>query len=1227
MKKTILLLLLNIILFGINAQNIAELENQADEWSKKSYSQTKALSSYLLCLKQTQNKETQMRIMDKTTSIIENRRILHNNDAVIIDSIIDEARIKYGNDIKYYLPLIEQRIMKSSSSAEKYMQEFKLYDEAISIRRTNNILHGEDYEQLLRWYVSKLTYKKDMSKKDKLESYANLWNVYMENNPNLDSLDTKLLDSYTLQCSLGKDYQTSANLHELKKQYIEKTEGKNCENYLNVLQKLCWDYSNIYDENNPRGVFRMTSEKEKELSYRLELLQLQKNNGIEIKGDDIKSLLFNLITYKNDTITARDIANGFASMTEQKYNKESVEYCKALDLVVDTYDRDDAEVIPLLRELLELQEKVLGKDDISYKSTYNSLSYALSQNHHMQEAINMQTNVTKQNNYTDLVLLSSQQSQYGLYREAISTYEQMMEYCASYPQERSMHLLSATLGTINCYIKLKDIDGLLGFGKKWCNDNRFTFDEQYFIYSNVISQAGLHGNDYNNVILLIDEFIVSHPTAISTAVRRAEILEQKAIVYIGMKEPKQAEKVIRQIINSLKKEQADSRLIIKYEQYLEICLMAQENWDEAIEENQRVLSKMSQLPGYKKYIEYLTLCCRTAIYQNKKNNFDEVLRLCELIDSYDVLQAESLFSDNSYSINTFTVLTTFLGSSSVELPRYRALCKKGLYDVAEERMNKDAVDKESLLRFSLSRLDNNIQNSTTTWTREFNDIINNVAISVMSDSISIKAFDYALLYKQAFLTAETSMRHQLLESGNDNVKAKFKELQDLRIAIQQYEAAGLPTKELTERSMQLDRQLVEDSKMYGDFTKTLNLTWIDIRNCLQSCDMVVEFVSYISFDDNKEHIAALVLRNDWKAPKVIHLFSTEQIPESVYDDTTFSEMCWGPILQYSKDIKNIYFAPAGILYNIGIESLLIQKNQEYIANKYNVYRISSSREMFNLGRASKDDLYAAVIYGGLNFDASITEIVDNTQNNDTHSTKSSDSLLLNLRSAIKTIPYLPGTKKEAEIIADIIRSNGNNINANLLTGISGTEYSFKAMDGQNINIIHISTHGFYDVGNKNNQNQSNFYLLQKDTEDKILTRTGLFFAGATNAIVGDSIPEGLDDGILTAQEVSTLDLRGLDMVSLSACQTAQGFVLSDGVFGLQRGFKIAGAKSILMSLWNVEDNATCLLMTEFYKNWIGNNMTKYDALEEAKKTVRSHNEKGWDDPQYWAAFILLDGLD
>lgn len=134
-----------------------------------------------------------------------------------------------------------------------------------------------------------------------------------------------------------------------------------------------------------------------------------------------------------------------------------------------------------------------------------------------------------------------------------------------------------------------------------------------------------------------------------------------------------------------------------------------------------------------------------------------------------------------------------------------------------------------------------------------------------------------------------------------------------------------------------------------------------------------------------------------------------------------------------------------------------------------------------------------------------------------------------------------------------------------------------------------------------------------------MSATGLFFAGAQNTLWEMDTEKLKDDGILTAHEISVLDFRGLKLAVLSACETGLGAVEQDGVFGLQRGFKQAGTQSILMSLWNVNDAATQLLMTEFYKNLI-DGYNQYDALKKAQGVVKSKFE----DPKYWAAFILID---
>ena len=119
------------------------------------------------------------------------------------------------------------------------------------------------------------------------------------------------------------------------------------------------------------------------------------------------------------------------------------------------------------------------------------------------------------------------------------------------------------------------------------------------------------------------------------------------------------------------------------------------------------------------------------------------------------------------------------------------------------------------------------------------------------------------------------------------------------------------------------------------------------------------------------------------------------------------------------------------------------------------------------------------------------------------------------------------------------------------------------------------------------------------------------FAGANTALSGhrERLPEGVQDGILTAKEISVLDFREADIVVLSACETAQGEITGEGVFGLQRAFKMTGAQSLLMAIWPVDDKATQLLMTSFYR-YYSQGMSKREAFRSAQQEVRNYTADG-----------------
>ncbi len=158
-----------------------------------------------------------------------------------------------------------------------------------------------------------------------------------------------------------------------------------------------------------------------------------------------------------------------------------------------------------------------------------------------------------------------------------------------------------------------------------------------------------------------------------------------------------------------------------------------------------------------------------------------------------------------------------------------------------------------------------------------------------------------------------------------------------------------------------------------------------------------------------------------------------------------------------------------------------------------------------------------------------------------------------------------------------------------------------------IKILHVATHGFYEPENKKNSFANMLFFGDEHLqEDRSMSRSGLFFAGANTFLSPEQrqfIPDGVDDGILTAKEISRLDFKGLDLVVLSACETGLGEVTGEGVFGLQRGFKKAGAQTIIMSLWKVNDKPAKEFMTEFYRNLMAGKSKREAFIAAQDKTA------------------------
>ena len=471
-----------------------------------------------------------------------------------------------------------------------------------------------------------------------------------------------------------------------------------------------------------------------------------------------------------------------------------------------------------------------------------------------------------------------------------------------------------------------------------------------------------------------------------------------------------------------------------------------------------------------------------------------------------------------------------------------------------------------------------------------------------------------LLQSRGILLSSTISIEQLVYSSGDPVLKGL--LTQMRTLQKQQNAI------LSQAVQELEQRILRTLPQYGSFMNMLTITSDSVRQHLKPGDMAIEFLKIEPNDninaDRVSKYVALVLKDDYAAPHLVELCSSAAL-ESDSDHDLYYRKIWDPLAEELIGVKRIFFSPDGQLFSLPIEYSILPSGLSII-DKYACYRVSSTRELVRKKPLIGVD---AVLYGGISYDMTVEEMVADAEKY--RAVRGDNVRERGSRGALSGILQLPGTLTETNQIARVINMN-DHIKAVTYTGIEATEASFKALSSQHKRIVHIATHGFFDADDDKAINiveqSGNIFA-----EDAALASSGLLFAGVDNVRFQEMIPDGVEDGVVDAGEISHIDLHGTEIVVLSACQTAQGIITGDGVFGLQRGFKKAGAQSILMSLWKVDDEATCLLMTEFYRNWIGEKMTKHDALEAAKQTVRSHKEKGWDDPKYWAAFILLDGLD
>ena len=705
---------------------------------------------------------------------------------------------------------------------------------------------------------------------------------------------------------------------------------------------------------------------------------------------------------------------------------------------------------------------------------------------------------------------------------------------------------------------------------------------------------------WDAVIAQKDSEKTDYPTTINQGFLESKKQYMRVIQYFA--EGKYSEEIagLQEILQEVGDTHTADNQILMAECYYNIalCYLMQKQYTRAISNFSSAIPLYQSVGNRPSLVECYTYASFAYFHAN---NVDSAL-----ISSQQALScAESIYDDESVKLaechNNIANIYAFHKDTAL----------------AKEHLLKAIETKERDVRRTFSFLTS--QERSKYWDKMQRDIINYqpfmLRFQETQSEYTDALYDIQLLTKGLLLQSDVEL--QLIANSSSSLQPLFKEVMAIRKKLQQDDLPLDTITLLKQKAEKIERELTTRSKEAGDFLHFLDITHEDVKRHLSSRAIAVEFATF-KYGKDSIMTAAYLIKKEWEHVLVLPLFEERDITSlidsegytrssinNLYDyhrhGQKLTQQIWGKIQKHIHSGDTVYFAPSGLLHQISLESLPYDSSRS-MADVYSMVRVSSTREIAK-GKSTVPNTKAA-LFGGISYSATPEELAiehekyANRSNNASHN----EEPFPNVRRGYGVF-YLPGTKVEIDTIRQLLEDK--KINVETYASQQATEESFKALSGTKQNILHVATHGFYwpDTTAQQQQYFSHHTSLSIDP----LKRCGLLFAGANTALSGHSerLASGVEDGILTAQEISTLDLREADIVALSACETARGDVSGEGVFGLQRAFKMAGAQTLLMAIWPVDDKATQLLMTSFYRN-LNQSMSKRQAFRMAQQEVRNY---------------------
>jgi|GEM_PF-1362125 len=493
-------------------------------------------------------------------------------------------------------------------------------------------------------------------------------------------------------------------------------------------------------------------------------------------------------------------------------------------------------------------------------------------------------------------------------------------------------------------------------------------------------------------------------------------------------------------------------------------------------------------------------------------------------------------------------------------------------------------------------------------------------------------FENSILSKELIRLNQGEVLSQLNQSDSPTLVADFKEWLQLKATLGEQYRIPLEDRissfdSLLRKANVLESQLARTASSFRTAHETID--WKQIHAKLSAGEAILNITHYQGIDDRggrteEEYYVAYLLKSSHEVPIRIPLFEKSELSNikairKLYSPSTsmgLNKLIWQNLAPHLEDISTIYYSPAGLFHRLNLGAIPVEGG-EILADIFQIQMVSNLRA-FKQGNTDQFK-QTALIYGNIKYDpqgfsgsklesSSIEENIGRTALEEVgiNQYRSGDS---------QNWPQLPWTARETKNISEILDQNG--LRVKVKEHFQATEESVKQLSGTSPRVLHFATHGyFFDDPSSNSKNGFR-------TSDHPLIRSGLILAGANAAWQGEALQQKKEDGILTAYEVSQLDLSQTELVVLSACDTGLGVIQGDeGVFGLQRAFKLAGVKNIIMSLWNVKDRQSMEFMTAFYQEWLEKNQDIPTAFQAAQRKLRTQYATPFN-PFLWAGFVLV----